>query len=317
MLRNAFILFFQRIFRFKTGCIAVEGAKQVISQLRSADCLSLSSYSTHFHNTKTVLEVLRRTSSLLILLELRLILKNHCRCLSSISPASITNLSEWKIKICTSNTDPITNSLRCLLVLSRLLQLSRRVLAAFFLDLTLGYCNFTNNLVLLILALALFCLILGGWRNSQSLIYKFCALFQTVNFFVWLTKKMFRLTILIEFWLHFETAIALMSTEEVVVFATATDPSSIRKLKFFSTFLLLCNRWRFNILLFRGNFFVFNGNKIYLLQRDDVIHLRLRCRRIKMYHLTLRLDGTFLKMIELIVWRNRDFSCRFVIQNLY
>ena len=176
MLRNTFILTFQRVFRLKTGCIAVKGTKQIISQLRSTDCLSLSSYSTHLHNTKTVLEVLRRTSSLLILLEFRLILEYHRCCLSTISPASITNLSEWKVKISTSNTNPITNSFRCLFVLSRLL-LSRWVLVAIFLNLILSYRNFTNNLVLLILALILFCLILGWRRSNQSLIYNFCAFF--------------------------------------------------------------------------------------------------------------------------------------------
>lgn len=196
ILRNTFILNFQRIFRLKTGCITVKRAKLIISQLRSTDCLSLSSYSTHLHNTKTVLEVLGRTSSLLILLELRLILKYHRCCLSSISPASITNLSEWKVKISTSNTDPITNSFRCLFSLTKwlLLLLSHSVLTALFLDLILSYRNFTYNLVFLIL---LFWLILGLRRSSQSLIITLCAFFETVSFFVGLSEEMFRFTILI------------------------------------------------------------------------------------------------------------------------
>ena len=92
----------------KTSSTAVQRTKDLLGW--SADCLCLSASLTDFR-AETQLKVLRGAASILELLELALVLKNHGSCLIAITPASIAYLAEGEVQVDTRDTDPVTDAL--------------------------------------------------------------------------------------------------------------------------------------------------------------------------------------------------------------
>lgn len=128
----------------ETSCIAVQRTE--VLSLGFTDRLRLFASLIDI-GAKAQLEVLSGTTSILELLKLDLVLDNHGRCLVAITPASIADLSEREVEVGTSDTHPVTDTLRVLLQLLSLTQL----LASLRLLLCARYGYGTSNFVLFVL----------------------------------------------------------------------------------------------------------------------------------------------------------------------
>ena len=107
--------------RLKAGRITIQGAVDLVRDVRSADSLRMATCLVHIR-TQTQLQVLRGAASILESLQLRLVLQDHSRSSLPVSPAPIANLSESKVQIRARHTHPVANAL-CILLLRSLLLL--------------------------------------------------------------------------------------------------------------------------------------------------------------------------------------------------
>jgi hypothetical protein len=196
----------------ETSCIAVQRTE--VLSLGFTDRLRLFASLIDI-GAKAQLEVLSGTTSILELLKLDLVLDNHGRCLVAITPASIADLSEREVEVGTSDTHPVTDTLRVLLQLLSLTQL----LASLRLLLCARYGYGTSNFVLFVLG-----------QFSAGFIWNI-SLLNICRGLDRLAKQMLRLAVGVLLALNLETAIAFLATEEIVVLASTADPPIIRELK--------------------------------------------------------------------------------------
>ena len=97
----------------EASSIAVEAPEHLRGHLWPLHSLRLAPGLVHV-GAERVLQVLRGAASSLELLQLALVLENHCLRVVAITPTPIAHLSEGKIQIGARHTHPVTDALTSL-----------------------------------------------------------------------------------------------------------------------------------------------------------------------------------------------------------